>query len=147
MSNHTTTYRDRHQPGQKQQVSDANTYRVPAYRRHRQSGQAIVTLTDGMGNRRDVLLGKYGTAASRHEYARVIGEWEASGRRLPQPVAAHDLTVSELILAYWKHVQEYYRHQDGTATSEVTNIRYALRVCEIIQLCSSCKAFLPMMRV
>ena len=56
---------------------------VPAYRRHKQSGQAVVTLTDLTGRRRDVLLGKHGSAASRSEYARVIAEWEASGRRLP----------------------------------------------------------------
>jgi hypothetical protein len=33
---------------------------VPSYRKHRQSGQAIVSLPDGMGRRRDVLLGKHG---------------------------------------------------------------------------------------
>jgi len=33
--------------------------RVPSYRRHKQSGQAIVTLTDGLGHRKDVLLGKW----------------------------------------------------------------------------------------
>ena len=53
---------------------------IPSYRRHRQSGQAIVTLTDSFGNRRDVLLGTYGTVASRQVYARVIAEWEASER-------------------------------------------------------------------
>jgi hypothetical protein len=47
---------------------------VPSYRRHRQSGQAVVTLTDGLGSRKDVLLGKHGTAESRAEYARVISE-------------------------------------------------------------------------
>jgi hypothetical protein len=45
---------------------------VPSYRRHKQSGQAIVTLPDGLGGRRDRLLGKYGTKQSRMEYARVI---------------------------------------------------------------------------
>jgi hypothetical protein len=77
---------------------------VPSYRRHKQSGQAVVTLPDGLGGRRDVLLGKHGTAASRHEYARVIAEWEAAGRRLPQPVATSDLTVNELAAAFWVHV-------------------------------------------
>jgi len=56
---------------------------VPSYRRHKQSGQAITTLVDGLGRRRDVLLGKFGTRASRQEYARVIAEWEAGGRQLP----------------------------------------------------------------
>jgi hypothetical protein len=52
---------------------------IPSYRHHKQSGQAIVTLPDGLGGRHDVLLGKYGTPESRDEYARVIAEWEAAG--------------------------------------------------------------------
>jgi hypothetical protein len=42
---------------------------VPSYRLHKSSGQAVVTLPDGLGSRRDVLLGKYNTPASRAEYA------------------------------------------------------------------------------
>jgi hypothetical protein len=54
------------------------TRRIPSYRLHKQSGQAIVTLTDGLGRRRDVLLGRYGTPESRAEYVRVLAEWEAA---------------------------------------------------------------------
>jgi integrase len=100
---------------------------VPSYRHHKQSDQAVVTLTDPSGERHDVYLGEYGTAASRKEYARVIAEWEARGRRLPQDVQATDLTIAELIARYWKHVEEYYRHADGTPTGEVQAMRYALR--------------------
>jgi integrase len=100
---------------------------VPKYRKHKSSGQAIVTLRDGLGNRRDVLLGKFGTAASRAEYARVIGEWEAASRRLPARAAAvSGCTVNELILLYWRHVEGYYR-KDGKPTSEPDTIRQALR--------------------
>ena len=53
---------------------------VPSYRIHKQSGQAVVTLTDALGGRHDVLLGVHGTKQSRVEYARVIAEWEAAGR-------------------------------------------------------------------
>lgn len=103
---------------------------IPAYRLHKKSGQAIVTLPVGLGERRDVLLGQYGTPESRLEYARIIAEWEANGRRLPRPSAegsAPSLSINELILAYWPHVQNYYRHPDGTPTSEVDAIRLALR--------------------
>jgi hypothetical protein len=55
--------------------------RVPSYRHHKQSGQAVVTLPDGLGGRRDVLLGKYKSKESRQEYARIIGAWEAAGAR------------------------------------------------------------------
>jgi integrase len=104
--------------------------RIPNYRLHKQSGQAIVTLSDGVGGRRDVLLGPFGSAESRAEYARVIAEWEASGRRFPQPAATGsgrpDLTINELALAYWRHAETYYV-KDGRATSEQTVIKYALR--------------------
>jgi hypothetical protein len=40
---------------------------VSSYRLHKQSGQAIVTLRDGLGNCHDVLLGEYGTPESRAE--------------------------------------------------------------------------------
>src|ERR1700722_5914175 len=54
---------------------------VPSYRRHKQSGQAIVTL-----NGRDILLGPHGTAASRGEYRRRIAEWLASDRQALRPL-------------------------------------------------------------
>jgi integrase len=84
---------------------------IPTYRRHKQSGQAVVTLTDPSGRRRDVLLGKYNTTSSRQEYARVLAEWEAAGQLLPDAVegaAKTDLTLNELILAYWHFAEEYY---------------------------------------
>jgi integrase len=101
--------------------------RIPKYRRHKQSGQAIVTLPDGLGSRRDVLLGKYRSKESKAEYERVIGEWLAAGRRVQQRESPTDLTINELIVAYWRHASEYYRHLDGTPTSEVHNLKLALR--------------------
>jgi integrase len=83
--------------------------RIASYRRHKQSGQAVVTLTDGLGNRRDVLLGKYGTAASRSEYLRVIAESETAGRRLPASMEAkNDITINEVMVAYWLFAEGYY---------------------------------------
>jgi integrase len=100
---------------------------VPSYRLHKQSGQAIVTLTDGLGGRRDVLLGKHGSAESRQEYARVIAEWEAGGRSLlPASAASPGLTVNELILAYWRHAEGYYR-KNGEPTAQLHRVRLALR--------------------
>jgi integrase len=101
--------------------------RIPKYRRHKQSGQAIVTLPDGLGGRRDVLLGTYRSKESKAEYERVINEWLTAGRRIQQAKAAADLTVNELLVAYWQHASEYYRHPDGTPTSEVHNLKLALR--------------------
>lgn len=117
--------------------------RVPSYRLHKASGQAIVTLSNGLGSRRDVLLGKYGTAASRAEYARVVGEWEANGRRL-QTTTAADLTIAELIERYWPVVEETYRHADGTPTSEVLQYKYTLRALRYRYGDSPAKQFGPL---
>ncbi len=103
-------------------------FRIPAYRLHRQSGQAVVTLTDAVtGQRKDHLLGKHNTAASKQEYQRIVLDWEARGRRLPDTAGKTELTLAELIARYWRHVEEYYRHIDGTPTGEVQAMRYALR--------------------
>lgn len=94
---------------------------VPSYRRHKQSGQAIVTLSG-----RDILLGAHGTKASRAEYDRVTAEWIANGRRLPA-AAASDLTVSSLIVKFWAHAERYYRNPDGTPGRELLNFKNALK--------------------
>jgi hypothetical protein len=102
----------------------------PRYRLHRQSGQAVVSLPLGNGRYHDVLLGPFDSEASKHEYARVIAEWLAHGSTVAAcraSAAAPVLSVSELILAYWPTVEEYYRHRDGTPTQEVDNVRLALR--------------------
>ena len=62
----------------------------PAYRKHKRSGQAVVTLSG-----KDVYLGPHGTKASRIEYDRVIGEWLANGRQLPKSQAT--TTVADLV--------------------------------------------------
>jgi hypothetical protein len=101
---------------------------VPAYRHHKQSGQAIVTLPTGLGQRRDVLLGAYGSPESRKEYLPVVAEWEANGRRLPQPAATSDLTVNELLLAYWKHARAYYGWGKQPQRGDKASLKAALRV-------------------
>lgn len=101
--------------------------RTPSYRLHRPTGQAVVTL-----NGRDLYLGKHGTPQSLAEYDRVIAEWLAAGRcsaptRTPQAFPGpSDLSVNELVLAYVRHAEGYYR-KNGEPTSEVRNIKLALR--------------------
>jgi hypothetical protein len=122
---------------------------VPTYRIHKQSGQAVVTLPDGLGGRRDVLLGKHGSPDSRAEYARVLAEWEAGGRRLPPRGAegsAPDLTINELILAYWKHAKTYYV-KDGAPTSEQATLAQALRFLKKLYGHTPARDFGPLGRV
>jgi integrase len=110
-------------------MSGRRSTSVPKYRKHKQSGQAIVTLVDAVsGRRRDVLLGKFGTAASRADYGRAISEWEAAGRRLagagPAPL---DITINELLVRFLEHAETHYRRPDGTPTEEVSHYRDAMR--------------------
>ena len=92
---------------------------IPKYRKHRSSGQAIVTIAC-----RDHYLGPHGTKASRIEYDRLITEWLAAGR--PVSMAAQDeITVCELIAQYWVHASRRYV-KNGRPTSEGPLIKMAL---------------------
>jgi hypothetical protein len=93
---------------------------VPSYRLHKQSGQAIVTLSG-----RDVLLGRQGNPESREKYNRVVAEWVAAGRQLPAD--QHEITIAEVVAAFHKHARVYNRHADGSLSTEVTNLDVALR--------------------
>ena len=116
---------------------------IPSYRLHKQSGQAVVTLADGSGNRRDVLLGQYGSPESQAEYARVLAEWESNGRRLPRAAGAA-LIVAELILRYWRWAEGYYRDDEGHPGQELDNLRVALRPLRKLYGHSPAKDFGPL---
>lgn len=97
---------------------------VPAYARHRASGQAVVRLSG-----RDVYLGRHGTPESRQRYDRFVAEWLANGRQSPDPVSAptdKGLTVDELILSYLTFANGHYR-KNGEPTNEVRNIKDSFR--------------------
>ena len=96
--------------------------RLPSYRLHKPSGQAVVTLGG-----KDFYLGKWNSKASRQEYDRLICEWLAGGRASPPGEEASSLTVAELCLRYWQFAKGYYR-KDGRPTAEVAGIRVTLRM-------------------
>ena len=94
--------------------------RLPSYRKHRASGQAIVNL-----NGQDHYLGLYGTKASRIEYDRLIAEWINRGK---QPARAEaELTIMELLDGFLEHAEAYYRGADGKPASEYGNFCDAVR--------------------
>jgi hypothetical protein len=63
--------------------------RVPSYRLHKPSGNAVVTLAG-----KDIYLGTYNCPESREAYDRRIGEWLASGRQAPAPSPCLSLATS-----------------------------------------------------
>jgi hypothetical protein len=78
------------------------TSRVPTYRRHKPTGQAVVTLGG-----KDCYLGEWNTTASKSEYKRLIGEWLGTHRRVLAS-ASPDLTVAEMGDRYRRFAKGYY---------------------------------------
>lgn len=95
-------------------------HRLPKYRLHKKSGQAIVTL-----NGHDIYLGKYKSASSKRKYEQVTGEWQSNGRKLPlakeQPVS-----ISELCVSYVQKCRQHYQ-KNGKATSEYGAAKSVIR--------------------
>jgi hypothetical protein len=104
------------------------TNRLPAYRLHKASNQAIVSLSG-----RDFYLGPWNSPESHAAYSRLTKRWVENGRRLdPEPEAelpppSEDvLSMAELMVLYLRHVDSYYV-KNGRPTSEPGTIRQALR--------------------
>ena len=90
--------------------------RIPKYREH-SSGQARVTLSG-----RTFYLGRYGSAESRREYKRLVGEFIASDGVLITESDKADLSVAEMLLAFITWADDHY----GTST-ELDDLRLIIR--------------------
>src|SRR5262249_25462077 len=101
---------------------------LPSYRKHKQSGQAVVTFRFASGERKDYLLGRHGSNEAKAEYARLLAEFEAGhGTMVGQAGPLGDLTINELLVRYLRHCDQYYRAADGTPTGQAASVRFALR--------------------
>ncbi|MEX2286972.1 MAG: site-specific integrase [Planctomycetaceae bacterium] len=89
----------------------------PSYLLHKPTGQARVRI-DG----KDYYLGSFGSPESREHYDDLLAEWLARNGDMRR----YTLTVDELCLLFTYHAKTYYR-KNGEQTSEVNNIRIALR--------------------
>ena len=98
---------------------------VPKYRRHKASGQAVVTL-----HGRDHYLGEHGGEESQKKYEQLISRWLANRNQPSVPTLSSDaspaLTINELLVAYWEFARSYYV-KGGTQTGELTNMKEAMR--------------------
>lgn len=111
----------------------ARKQRVPAYRLHKKSGQAVITLADAnTGRRRDVYLGDHGSPPSRRRYAEVLSEWEGAGRVVDGMSLASESrradTVTSLVVAYWQDQKASKAAADGSLTSRLASVRLTLRL-------------------
>ncbi len=94
------------------------THKLPSYRHHKKSGQAVVTL-----NGTDHYLGTYQSEESHRGYKRLIGKWLAGGGRLDDLGVYH---IVELTVAYIEYAEAYYV-KDGRSTGEVSNLKESIR--------------------
>jgi integrase len=104
------------------------TKQIPAYRLHKASGQAVVSLSGRMH-----YLGPWDTPESHAEYDRLVNLWLANGRRgnpepeqSPAPPPEDELSMAGLMVAYLGHVDSYYV-KNGRRTSEPDTIRQAMK--------------------
>jgi integrase len=103
---------------------------VPSLRRHKPSGQGVVTLSG-----KDVYCGAWPAALAeapaevRARYDAAVASWLAAGRTrhlpsTPAPSTSEapdrlSTTVAELALAFIRHAEAYYARPDGAPTGEV----------------------------
>jgi hypothetical protein len=116
--------------------------RIPKYRFHKGSGQALVQI-----NGCRIYLGTHGSEESKEKYQRTVAEWLSNGQTKPQPPAATDqaespLTISELILKYWQFAKKYYS-KEGKPTKELTCMQEAIRPLRQLYGHSSAAEFGP----
>ncbi len=100
--------------------------RIPTYRLHKPSGQAVVTIRG-----KDRYLGQYGSGPSRAEYDRLIAEYlanQSTGHSTGKDPA--DLTIAELCLRYKSHAERYYVKR-GRPTSEIHTIRKTIKTLHL----------------
>lgn len=96
--------------------------RVPGYRLHKPSGQAVVTLAG-----RDHYLGPHGSDASHAKYQRLAAEYVRNGFRAAVVQVGEPYTVALLCDDFLSWAEREYRRGDGQPTGAVENVRLALR--------------------
>jgi integrase len=129
-------------------------HRQPAYRLHKASKQAIVSLSGQIH-----YLGAWNSPESREKYDRLVGEWLTRGRSKPQKPAEPEkpgtepgkpettvtqTTIAELVLAYWTHAKTHYRGADGKPTQELQNVHEALKPLQRLYGDTPARSFGPL---
>jgi hypothetical protein len=105
--------------------------RVPKYRFHKGSGQALVQI-----NRERIYLGVYDSPESHEKYRRLVAEWLSGNATAESPPASTAstqgansvaaTTIGEILVAYWGFAECYYV-KDGEPTKELGCMREALQ--------------------
>ena len=102
---------------------------IPTYRKHSQTGRAVISVYRADGSRTEILLpGPYGSDESRHEYERVLATLRANVGKVPDSRPAADISVAELVERFMREYAEAnHRRPDGTASGELRDFVLSLR--------------------
>lgn len=110
---------------------------VPKYRKHRASGQAVVTLAG-----KDHYLGPYGTKASKVAYDRLVLEWLAAGRPRAVTPPQEEIVVKQVLAKFAQYAQQYYR-KNGRSTGTAENYKPVIRLVRDLYGMTPAKDFGP----
>lgn len=108
--------------------------RTPKMCRHHK-GQAFVWI-----NGKQRWLGRWGSDDAREKYDRLVAEWLANGRQLPQDTAEPDdgpVSVARICVNFWKHVQKRQH------PNEAANYKSAIAVVRKLYGRESAESFGP----
>jgi integrase-like protein len=100
-------------------MSKKKNPKTPSFRLHKATSQGYVEL-----NGQRLYLGRHELPETKQRYHRLIAEWLANGRRVP--VDAKEITVIEVLGAFWEHARVYYVRPDGSPTSQQSVFRQAI---------------------
>ena len=109
----------------------------PKYCQYKRTDQAYVRI-----NGRFIYLGPYNSEESREAYRRVVAEWMITGQAPSEEGEEAGITIVELMVQYWQHVEKHYR-KNGQPTAEQDSIRSALRRLKMLYGSTQVIAFRP----
>ncbi len=105
---------------------------VPAYLRHKASGQAIAVVRSENGQRKQVYLGTCDSPESHRRYRELLARYLDPAKARPEDednepdeLAPRTWTVADVVARFLSWADGYYRASDGTSTGEYPNFHAA----------------------
>jgi len=109
----------------------------PQYCQYKRTDQAYVRI-----NGRFIYLGPDDSEERREAYRRIVAEWTITGLAPSEEGEEAGITIVELMVQYWQHVEKHYR-KNGQPTAEQDSIRSALRRLKMLYGSTQVIAFTP----
>ena len=114
--------------------------KIPSRRLHKPSGLSVCTI-DG----KDFYLGKHDSEEAKKAYDDLVAEWLANGRRFVSGNGTpREVTVKEVVAAYFRHAEKHYRAPDGSPSQEIQNMLAALKPVTRLYRDIEARAFGPL---